>query len=140
MSGQGPAGGDEISTKLLSVYGREPLLPDEREYKTWSANGTCFAYAIATWCFLTGGYAASLVGAVQGMVCLIAGNLIGVFLISASLSAGCQRYGVVGHDRLPRARVCGHKHPAAPLLQPKPSHDAPPARVPRRQPVPQRRP
>ena len=94
MSGQGPAGGDEISTKLLSVYGREPLLPDEREYKTWSANGTCFAYAIATWCFLTGGYAASLVGAVQGMVCLIAGNLIGVFLISASLSAGCQRYGI----------------------------------------------
>ncbi len=28
------------------------------------------------------------------MVCLIAGNLIGVFLISASLSAGCQRYGI----------------------------------------------
>ena len=78
MSGQEPVGGDDISAKLLSVYGREPLLPDEREYKTWSANGTCFAYAIATWCFLTGGYAASLVGAVQGMVCLIAGNLIGV--------------------------------------------------------------
>lgn len=82
------------NTELLSVYGREPLLPSEREYKFWSAHGTCFAYAIATWCFLTGGYAAQLVGAVQGMVCLIAGNLIGVFLISASLSAGCQRYGI----------------------------------------------
>ncbi|MDH5304422.1 MAG: cytosine permease [Gammaproteobacteria bacterium] len=87
-SGKGP------NTELLSVYGREPLLPSEREYKFWSAHGTCFAYAIATWCFLTGGYAAQLVGAVQGMVCLIAGNLIGVFLISASLSAGCQRYGI----------------------------------------------
>ena len=85
---------NEVAGKLLSVYGREPLLPSEREYKFWSAHGTCFAYAIATWCFLTGGYAAQLVGAVQGMVCLIAGNLIGVFLVSASLSAGCQRYGI----------------------------------------------
>lgn len=94
MSGQRPVEGHEVSANLLSIYGREPLLPIDREYKTWSANGTCFAYAIATWCFLTGGYAASLVGAVQGMVCLIAGNLIGVFLVSASLSAGCQRYGI----------------------------------------------
>ena len=97
MSPQTSAGsgsGNEISKNLLSVYGREPLLPGEREYKFWSAHGTCFAYAIATWCFLTGGYAAQLVGAVQGMVCLIAGNLIGVFLVSASLSAGCQRYGI----------------------------------------------
>ncbi len=97
MTGKTPAKGSadtEIASHLLSVYGREPLLPNEREYKTLSANGTCFAYAIATWCFLTGGYAAQLVGAVQGMVCLIAGNLIGVFLVSASLSAGCQRYGI----------------------------------------------
>jgi len=79
---------------LLSIYGREPMLPEEREYKTWSAHGTCFAYSIATWCFLTGGYAAELVGAVQGMVCLIAGNLIGVLLVSASLSMGCHRYGL----------------------------------------------
>lgn len=86
--------GTAIPADLLSVYGREPLLPGEREYTTWGAHGTCFAYGIATWCFLTGGYAAQLVGAVQGMVCLIAGNLIGVFLISAPLSMGCQRYGI----------------------------------------------
>lgn len=85
---------NEFHGDLLSVYGREPLLPNEREYKTWSAHGTCFAYAIATWAFLTGGITANYVGALQGMVCLIAGNLIGVFLVSASLSAGCQRYGV----------------------------------------------
>ena len=40
------------------------------------AHGTCFAYAIATWCFLTGGFAAQYVGAVQGFVCLVAGNII----------------------------------------------------------------
>ena len=70
MTGKTPAKSSadtEIASHLLSVYGREPLLPNEREYKTWSANGTCFAYAIATWCFLTGGYAAQLVGAVQGL-------------------------------------------------------------------------
>jgi NCS1 family nucleobase:cation symporter-1 len=82
------------SDEALSVYGRVPLLLKEREYGTLSANGTCFAYAIATWCFLTGGYAAQLVGAVQGLICLVAGNIIGVFLISFPLSLGCQRYGL----------------------------------------------
>jgi NCS1 family nucleobase:cation symporter-1 len=82
------------SATTLSVYGRVPLLPREREYATWSAHGTCFAYAIATWCFLTGGFAAQLVGAVQGFVCLVAGNIIGVFLIGLPLSMGCQRYGM----------------------------------------------
>jgi len=94
-----PASGNAAAEKeyhgdLLSTYGREPLLPSEREYKFWSAHGSCFAYAIATWCFLTGGITAQYVGALQGMVCLIAGNLIGTFLVSASLSQGCQRYGV----------------------------------------------
>ncbi len=84
----------EFSDEPLSVYGRMPLLPEEREYGTWGAHGTCFAYAIATWCFLTGGYAAQLVGAVQGTVCLIAGNVLGVFLVSIPLSFGCQRYGL----------------------------------------------
>ena len=70
------------------------MLPAEREYKFWGAHGTCFAYSIATWCFLTGGITANYVGAIQGMVCLIAGNLIGTLMVSASLSAGCHRYGL----------------------------------------------
>jgi NCS1 family nucleobase:cation symporter-1 len=81
-----------------SIFGRLPLTLPEREYGTLGAHGTCFAYAIATWCFLTGGYAADLVGAVQGMVCLIAGNLIGVFLVAMPLSLGCQRYGLEQMD------------------------------------------
>jgi NCS1 family nucleobase:cation symporter-1 len=86
--------GKEFHGDLLSTYGREPMLPHEREYKFWGAHGTCFAYSIATWCFLTGGIVANYVGAVQGMVCLIAGNLIGTLMVSASLSAGCHRYGL----------------------------------------------
>ncbi|MBW2693918.1 MAG: thiamine permease, partial [Deltaproteobacteria bacterium] len=72
-----------------SLFGRLPLLPSEREYGTLGAHNTCFAYAVATWCFLTGSYVADLVGAVQGVVCLIAGSLIGIFLTSMSITLGC---------------------------------------------------
>ncbi len=81
-----------------SALGRLPLLFGEREYGTRGAHTTCFAYAIATWCFLTGGYAAQLVGAVQGVVCLLAGNLIGVFLTTMPLALGCHRYGIEQMD------------------------------------------
>ncbi len=90
----GATGQKSSKENLLSTYGREPTLPGEREYKFWGAHGTCFAYSIATWCFLTGGITANYVGAIEGMVCLIAGNLIGTLMVSASLSAGCHRYGL----------------------------------------------
>jgi len=81
-----------------SVFARLPLLAHERTYDTLHAHGACFAYAIATWCFLLGSYAADFLGAVEGTVCLIAGNLIGVFLCTMPLSLGCQRYGLEQMD------------------------------------------
>jgi NCS1 family nucleobase:cation symporter-1 len=81
-----------------SAFGRTPLLIGEREYGTASAHTTCFAYSIATWCFLTGSFVAELVGAVQGIVCLIAGNLIGIFITTMALGLGCQRYGIEQMD------------------------------------------
>ncbi len=81
-----------------SVFGRMPVLLDEREYGTVGAHMTCFAYAVATWCFLTGGYVAELVGAVQGIVCLVAGTLIGLFVTTMPLSFACQRYGLEQMD------------------------------------------
>ena len=80
------------------AFGRMPLLLGEREYGTSGAHTTCFAYAVATWCFLTGGFVADIVGAVEGTVCLIAGNLIGVFLATMPLSLGSQRYGIEQMD------------------------------------------
>ena len=77
-----------------SLFGRLPLLPSEREYGTLGAHNTCFAYAVATWCFLTGSYVAHLVGAVQGVACLIAGSMIGIFLTAMPVALGCQRYGL----------------------------------------------
>lgn len=96
MSEQGshtPAAAEESAT-----FGRLPLLPSERIYGTMGAHNANFAYAIAMWCFLTGGYAAHLVGAVQGMVCLVAGNLIGVFITTMPLALGSQKYGLEQMD------------------------------------------
>ncbi|MBW2421537.1 MAG: cytosine permease, partial [Deltaproteobacteria bacterium] len=81
-----------------SVFGRMPVLLDEREYGTVGAHTTCFAYAVATWCFLTGGYVAELVGAVHGIVCLVAGTLIGLFVTTMPLAKACQRYGLEQMD------------------------------------------
>lgn len=92
------AASDAPATLEASIFGRMPVLLAEREYGPAGAHATCFAFAIATWCFLVGGYTAELVGAVQGTVCLLAGNLIGVFLTTMPLSLGCQRYGLEQMD------------------------------------------
>jgi NCS1 family nucleobase:cation symporter-1 len=92
------ASGPESAGDQDSVFGRMPVLLGEREYGTAGAHTTCFAYAVATWCFLTGGYVAELVGAVEGVVCLVAGSLIGVFVTTMPLSIACQRYGLEQMD------------------------------------------
>ncbi|MBW2695092.1 MAG: hypothetical protein JRE70_01375, partial [Deltaproteobacteria bacterium] len=81
-----------------SLYGRLPLLPDEREYGMRSANTSCFAYAVATWCFLTGGYVAQYLGAIDGMICLLTGSVIGTFLTTMAPALGSQRYGLEAID------------------------------------------
>jgi len=89
-----PADSGNELIRQESLFGRLPLLPSEREYGTLGAHNTCFAYAVATWCFLTGAYVAQFVGAIQGVVCLIAGSLIGIFLTTMPVSLGCHRYGL----------------------------------------------
>ena len=85
-----PAPSDEQLIRDESIYGRLPLLPEEREYGTRGAHATCFAYAVATWCFLTGGYVAQYLGAVQGMICLLTGSVIGVFLTTMGPGRGAR--------------------------------------------------
>lgn len=86
----------ELQARLReeAVYGRLPLLPGEREYSTRGVLATGFAIAVAAWCFLIGGYAANVVGAVQGVVTLIAGCVIGVTASAASSALACNRYGL----------------------------------------------
>lgn len=85
---------DEQLIRQESLFGRLPLLQGEREYHFKGAHATCFAYAVATWCFMIGGYAAQLVGAVDGIIALVAGSVVGTFITAMSLGLGCQRYGL----------------------------------------------
>lgn len=86
----------ELQRRLAdeAVNGRLPLLKEEREYSFRGIFSTSFATAIAAWCFLIGGYAANVVGAVQGAITLIAGCVVGVFLSSVACALGCNRYGL----------------------------------------------
>jgi NCS1 family nucleobase:cation symporter-1 len=85
---------DEARFKEEAVNGRLPLLPSEREYSTRGILATGFSYAVAAWCFLIGGYAAAYVGAVHGVVTLVAGCVVGVALSAAAAALACNRYGL----------------------------------------------
>ncbi|MEW5847552.1 MAG: cytosine permease [Myxococcota bacterium] len=84
----------EAQLREEAVFGRLPLLREEREYSTRGILATGFSYAVAAWCFLIGGFAATYVDAIQGMVTLIAGSVIGVALSSAAAAMACNRYGL----------------------------------------------
>lgn len=84
----------EALVKEEAIFGRLPLLPNEREYDLKGISATGFAYAVAAWCFLIGGYSANVVGAVQGMVTLIAGCVLGVALSAVASALACNRYGL----------------------------------------------
>ena len=92
-----PAGdSSEIAARLReeAAFGRLPLTRGEREYSTRGILATGFTYAVAAWCFLIGGYAANYVGAVQGIVVLVAGCVIGVAISAAAAALACNRYGL----------------------------------------------
>ena len=86
-----------------ALFGRLPLLREEREYSTRGILATGFTYAVAAWCFLIGGYAANYVGAVQGIVTLIGGCVIGVALSAAASALACNRYGL---EQIDYAKTC----------------------------------
>src|SRR5438552_14209233 len=84
----------EARIREEALFGRLPLLRSEREYSTRGILATGFTYAVAAWCFLIGGYAANVVGALHGVVTLIAGCIIGVTLSAAASALACNRYGL----------------------------------------------
>ena len=94
---EGRFGPDATPAEIIrqeSQFGRLPLLPAEREYGPLGAHATCFAYAVATWCFMIGGIVSNRAGAIQGAVALTAGVLIGVFITNMATALACHRYGL----------------------------------------------
>lgn len=87
---------DPIAAKLReeALTGRLPLLRSEREFSTKGMLAAGFAYAVAAWCFLIGGYVANVVGAVQGTVAILCGCIVGVMVSTAGAGMASNRYGL----------------------------------------------
>lgn len=71
-----------------------PTLPGERTWGGMAAAGLYASTAMATWCFIIGGYVAYYLDAASGIPIMIAGGLIGILLIYLALVPASTRYGV----------------------------------------------
>ncbi len=83
---------DDISTS--GTEGSLPLLSSERN---WSPKGlffSCSQTAVATWCFIIGGYVAFYLPAVQGSIVMVAAMMAGMFLVYLATVPMATRYGL----------------------------------------------
>lgn len=75
----------------------EASLPIHASERTWgplAVFGNTASAAIATWCFITGGWVAYYVTAGRGSIAIIAGTLIGVFISLLAALPPATKYGV----------------------------------------------
>ncbi|WP_340536902.1 purine-cytosine permease family protein [Nocardioides sp. GXZ039] len=71
-----------------------PIHSSERTWGPLAVFGNTASAAIATWCFITGGFVAYYVDAGPGSIAIIAGTLIGVFISLLAALPPATRYGV----------------------------------------------
>jgi NCS1 family nucleobase:cation symporter-1 len=77
-----------------ALEGSYPVLPSERSWGTWALMGVCISLAIATWDFLIGGFVGYYLGALDGILVMTAGALVGIFLIILCSLPVSTRYGI----------------------------------------------
>lgn len=88
MSGQG----DSASAQL--VEGRLPVRPNARTWSPVALFGATTSAAVATWCFIGGGFAAYYLPVGPGVLALTAGTLLGAFFVIISAVPSSTRYGI----------------------------------------------
>ena len=71
-----------------------PLDPSEKTWGPLAIFGNTSSAAVATWCFISGGFVAAYLGATQGALAVTAGTLIGVFVVLLAALPAAGRYGV----------------------------------------------
>ncbi|MDI2098912.1 purine-cytosine permease family protein [Ruicaihuangia caeni] len=71
-----------------------PVLRGERTWKPLSIFSASVSAAIATWCFVIGGFVSFYLGAVHGTLAIIAGSLIGILLIVLACVPISSKYGL----------------------------------------------
>jgi NCS1 family nucleobase:cation symporter-1 len=77
-----------------ALEGSYPVLPSERVWTTWPMFAISVSLAIATWDFLIGGFVAYYLGALDGILVMTAGSLVGIFLIILVCLPVATKYGV----------------------------------------------
>lgn len=80
--------------EALAIENGYPQLRSQRTWGTWAIFGTSVSTAIATWCFIIGGFAGYYLGAVQGTLAILAGSLIGILFIVLACLPMCNKYGI----------------------------------------------
>ncbi|GLB69122.1 cytosine permease [Arthrobacter mangrovi] len=76
------------------VEGSLPLLPGQRTWGPLALFGNSASAAVATWCFITGGYIAYWLPAGRGSIAITAGTLLGLFIMMLAAVPASSRYGI----------------------------------------------
>jgi NCS1 family nucleobase:cation symporter-1 len=71
-----------------------PLLQSERRWGAFALFGLATSTSIATWCFVIGGYVAYYLPASSGTLVMVAGAVVGIFLVMISVVPICSKYGI----------------------------------------------
>jgi NCS1 family nucleobase:cation symporter-1 len=92
----GAAVSTELGSKTTSsaVEGSWPVLPSERSWGGRALFGISVSAAIATWCFLIGGYVGNYLPAGVGTIVMIAGALVGILMIFLATVPVATKYGI----------------------------------------------
>jgi NCS1 family nucleobase:cation symporter-1 len=77
-----------------AVEGSWPVLPSERTWGPWALFGISAAAAMATWCYIIGGYVAYYLPAGPGIIAMVAGSLVGILLILLATMPVATKHGV----------------------------------------------
>ncbi|EHK82236.1 MULTISPECIES: cytosine permease [Rhodococcus] len=70
-----------------------PLVRSQRTWSTYSIFSTATATAVATWCFIIGGFVSYFLSARPGTLAIIAGSLIGILFIALACVPVTAKYG-----------------------------------------------
>lgn len=84
---------DKITSDAI-LEGAYPLRMSERTWGPLALFGNCASAAVATWCFIIGGYVAYYLPAGTGTVVMLASVLIGMFFIFLACVPMGTRYGL----------------------------------------------
>lgn len=84
----------EHAAGTVITDGAMPVRPASRTWGRMALFGSTASAAIATWCFIGGGFAAYYLPAASGALAITAGTLLGVFFVVLAAVPASTRYGI----------------------------------------------